>query len=37
MGLASGGNTAGSFDFELFRESGLIFFFFGAGASLLTQ
>lgn len=28
MGLASGGNTTGSFDFELFRESGLIFFFF---------
>lgn len=27
MGLASGGNTTGSFDFELFHESGLIFFF----------
>lgn len=28
MGLASGGNTTGSFDFELFHETGLFLFFF---------
>lgn len=28
MGLASGGNTTGSFDFELFHETRLILFYF---------